>query len=77
MLRKKEVKFPLCSIKQAPRHEDGFGGGGTAPWFFILALEGREWSATHSGRFTPGERAHGTHYIGDWVGPRTSLDALE
>jgi hypothetical protein len=33
-----------------------------------------EWSASRPGRFTVGERAPGTHWIGGWVGPRTSLD---
>jgi len=27
------------------------------------------------GRFTPRERAPGSHWIGDWVGTRASLDA--
>jgi hypothetical protein len=26
---------------------------------------------------TPGERAPDTHCIGDWVGPRVGLDAVE
>jgi hypothetical protein len=26
-------------------------------------------------RFTPGQRAHGTHCTGGWVGPRAGLDA--
>jgi hypothetical protein len=34
------------------------------------ALDGGEWSASRPGRFTPGERAPGTHWIGGWVGPR-------
>jgi hypothetical protein len=38
------------------------------------ALVGDEWSASHPGRFTPEERAPGTHWIGGWVGPRTGLD---
>jgi hypothetical protein len=29
------------------------------------------------GRFTLGERAPGTHWIGGWVGPRASLDGAE
>jgi hypothetical protein len=33
-------------------------------------LAGGEWSASRSGRFTPVERAHFTHWIGGWVGPR-------
>jgi hypothetical protein len=28
------------------------------------------------GRFTPKERAPGTHWIGGWVGPRAVLDAV-
>jgi hypothetical protein len=28
-------------------------------------------------RFTPEEKAPGTHWIGDWVGPRDCLDAVE
>jgi hypothetical protein len=39
------------------------------------ALDGGEWSASHLGRFTPRERAPGTHWIGGWVGPRAILDA--
>jgi hypothetical protein len=37
----------------------------------ILDL-GLEWSASLLSRFTPG-----THFIGDWVGPRADLDAVE
>jgi hypothetical protein len=40
------------------------------------ALEGGEWSASHPGRFTPGEKAPGIHWIGGWVGHRVGLDAL-
>jgi hypothetical protein len=29
------------------------------------------------GHFTPGERAHGTHLTGGWVGPRAGLDDME
>jgi hypothetical protein len=38
---------------------------------------GGEWSASHRGRFIPGERAHGTHWIGGWVDPRARLDDVE
>jgi hypothetical protein len=31
-----------------------------------LWLDGGEWSASRPGRFTPRERAHGTHRIGGW-----------
>jgi hypothetical protein len=39
-------------------------------------LDGGEWSASHHGRFTPRERAPGTHWIKGWVGPRAVLDAV-
>jgi hypothetical protein len=44
--------------------------------FWTSALEGDEWSASRPVRFSSGERAPGTHWIGDWVGPRTVLDAV-
>jgi hypothetical protein len=45
--------------------------------FFTSAVVGGEWSASRPGRFTPGERAPGTHRIGGWVGPRTGLEDVE
>jgi hypothetical protein len=45
--------------------------------FLISAVAGGEWSASLPGRFTPGERAPGTHWIGDWVGSRAVLDDVE
>jgi hypothetical protein len=47
------------------------GSGGIAP----LILWG-EWSASRPCRFTPKERAPGTHWIGGWVGPRAVLDGM-
>jgi hypothetical protein len=44
--------------------------GGVDVWihvFLTSALVGGEWSASHPGRFIPGERAPGTHWIGGWV----------
>jgi hypothetical protein len=40
------------------------------------ALDGGEWSASRPGRFTPRERASGTHWIRGWVGPRAVLEAV-
>jgi hypothetical protein len=40
------------------------------------ALDGGEWSASRPCRFTPRERALGTHWIGGWVGTRAVLDAV-
>jgi hypothetical protein len=45
--------------------------------FFTTALVGGEWSASRPGRFTPGERTPGTHWIGGWVDPRAGLDDVE
>jgi hypothetical protein len=35
------------------------------------------WSASLPGRFNPGKRAHGTHWIRGWVDPRADPDAVE
>jgi hypothetical protein len=48
-----------------------------APPFFTSALDGGEWSASRPSRFPPGEGAHGTHWIGGWMGPRACLDVME
>jgi hypothetical protein len=36
--------------------------------FLTSALVGGEWSVSRPGRFTPGEKAPSTHWIGGWVG---------
>jgi len=43
---------------------------------FTSALDGGEWSASRSGRFTLRERAPGTHRIWGWVGPSAVLEAV-
>jgi hypothetical protein len=61
----------------APRHEDVLG-----KWRYRFthsltsALDGGDWSASRPGRFTPRERASGTHWIRGWVGPRAVLDTV-
>jgi hypothetical protein len=45
--------------------------------FLTSALAGGEWSASRRGRFTPGERSAGTHWIEGWVDPRASLHDVE
>jgi hypothetical protein len=45
--------------------------------FLTSALVGGESSASRPGRFTPGERAPGTHWIGGSVGSRAGLDDAE
>jgi hypothetical protein len=44
--------------------------------FLTLALEGNEWSASRPSRFTSGEKAIGTYWMGDWEGPIAGLDAV-
>jgi hypothetical protein len=45
--------------------------------FLNLAPAGGELSASCPGRFTLGERAPYTHWIGGWVGPRVGLEDVE
>jgi hypothetical protein len=46
--------------------------------FLTSAVVGGEWSASHPGRFIPGERAPGTHWIGGWAPePFWTLQGLE
>jgi len=53
-----------------------WGSGGVATRIVTSALDGGEWSASHSGRFIPREGTPGTHWTGDWVGPRADLGAV-
>jgi hypothetical protein len=46
-------------------------------FFLTSALVGGGWSASRRGRFIPGERTPGTHWIGGWVNPRAGLNDLE
>jgi hypothetical protein len=45
--------------------------------FLTSALAGDDWSASRPGRFTPRDRAPGTHWIGGWVGSKAGLDDVE
>jgi hypothetical protein len=54
--------------------------GGVDVYFHVFltsTLVGGEWSVPRPCRFTPGERALGTHWTGGWVEPRAGLDATE
>jgi hypothetical protein len=46
-------------------------------FFLTSALTGGEWSASRPGRFTPVERAPGTHCTGGLVEPRAGLDDVQ
>jgi hypothetical protein len=45
--------------------------------FLTSALVWGERSASRLGRFTLGEAAPGTHWVGGWMGPRIGLDDVE
>jgi hypothetical protein len=45
--------------------------------FLASTMGGGESSALRTGRFAPGEKAPGTHWIEGWVGLRAGLDAVE
>jgi hypothetical protein len=66
LLCKVKVKFYLCLTKHH-----------TMKVLLTSEVERGEWSALHPGHFTPRERAPSTHWIGAWVGPRASMDAVE
>jgi hypothetical protein len=53
------------------------GSGCIIHIFLTSALVGSEWSTSRPGRFTPGERAPGTHWIGGLMDLRAGLDDLE
>jgi hypothetical protein len=66
---------PVLQVSTTPRRRIG-------EWMYssthslTSAVDGYEWSASRPGRFTPRERAPGTHWIGGWVGPRAVLEAV-
>jgi hypothetical protein len=45
--------------------------------FLTSALVGGEWLASRTGRFTPRERAPGTHCLGGLVDPKAGLGYVE
>jgi hypothetical protein len=57
-------------FKYVQHYEVQCGSGVIAPRFLKLGARYVEWSDSHPGRFTPEERAPGTHFIGDWVSSR-------
>jgi hypothetical protein len=50
--------------------------GGIIPPFLTSAPDGGEWSASHPSHFTSGGKSSRTHWLGGWVDPGTSLDAV-
>jgi hypothetical protein len=66
-------KLSLFLINYVPRHENVWRSGSIPTPFFTSVLDGGEWLAPRPGRFTSGERAQSTHWIGRWVGLRAGL----
>jgi hypothetical protein len=64
------AKLFVCLINYVPRYEDVWESGRIALPFLISALDGGEWSASRSRRFTPREWVTATHSIRYWVGTR-------
>jgi hypothetical protein len=74
-LRVKSELVPVLQLSTTPRRRTA-GVKVQFHAFLTSALDGGEWSASLPGRFTPRERASGSHWIGAWLGPRASLDAV-
>jgi hypothetical protein len=71
---------PRCMVpvlfNLAPHHEGLLGEWKYTPRILHLGTRWRWVVSFTPGRFTPRERAAGTHWIGSWVGPRTGLDTV-
>jgi hypothetical protein len=70
-----KVELFLCFAK---RHsvKTYWGWSYSTTHSLTSALEGGEWSASRSGRFTPAKEPPHTHWMGDWVGPSSRLEAV-
>jgi hypothetical protein len=75
----------LCNVRELSRFECDFDQKITLRliWWPKRTTASAVWQGRvtvagfmGSGRFTPGERAPGTHWIGGWEGPRDGLDAM-
>jgi hypothetical protein len=70
---KVDIFVPVLNL--APRNENLWRGGGTAPQFLTFALNGCEWSASRLGHFNPRKREHGTYWT--VVGCRSGRCGIE
>jgi hypothetical protein len=74
------IKYKAVPVLQVIKHYAMKAYGGVDLYIHIFltsALVGGEWLASRPCRFTPLERAPGTHWIGDWVGFRVDMDDVE
>jgi hypothetical protein len=76
-ITKRKVLGTRRTEKYAPCREDVWGSGDIAPQYLISAVDKAEWSASRPGRFTPGERAAGTHLKESWMGTGAGLDSVK
>jgi hypothetical protein len=71
------IRKSVVNNNWASRHEGVLGEWRYSSTHSLTsALDESEGLASRPGRFTPRERAPGTHWIGGWVGPRAVLDAV-
>jgi hypothetical protein len=73
----KKMKIAPMLVNLVPWHEDVWGSRGIAPSFLISRVDGDEGSVPRPESVTSGKRSICTHFIGDWMGPRTGLDPME
>jgi hypothetical protein len=73
---KVKVKLSLCLTKNHAIKRY-WGLRYSATHSLTSALEGGECSASRPGSFIVGERAPGTHWIGERLDPRAALDTVE
>jgi hypothetical protein len=73
----RRLSEPQNRVGRRGEDKDIWGSGGIDPRFLTSALDGGEWSASRPCRFTSGERAPGTYWVGGWVGPRAAFDSVE
>jgi hypothetical protein len=74
---KDKVKLVLCLNSYALYHEGTWRSEDITPPILCLSTKWREWSVSHSCRFTPEERHPGTHWISGWVHYRFHIDAMK
>jgi hypothetical protein len=81
--RRKPAPAPFCPPQipldqtRARTRAAAVGSQRLTAWAITSALVGGEWSASRPRRFNPRERDPGSRRIGDWMGPRASLDDVE
>jgi hypothetical protein len=74
--KEEKVKLPFWLIKHYAMKTNG-GVVVQTHIFLTSALVEGEWSNSRPGRFTSGEGAPVTHWIGGWVGLRAGLGDME